>query len=583
MNRLNPSFLGAIVLVNMCISIAWAQTEDGRDGDKIGQFELSVPKKYQANIVDALKIADNPETTDTTIKKKPVNYSITAQPVSVTFTPEPLTAARIARIPVEKLHQGYALGGYGLYGSPLAEFYYNSNRSTKYNFGLAARHFSTQRGISDIVYDNNAMSRNSFDGHFNRFYKHLHWFTKVGLSFNKTSFYGLPQIEGLSEDSTISESPHIWRQAYSIQTGIKEKNEKDMGVLSSAAVDYYHFNDNFKSAENNGGLQTEWSFPVEDLALETGLNLRYYSTDFDSIVRPLDSTGVLQQSYFTVNLNPRINVNYNAIKFRFGLNLYNISGDYSLGDSTISDFRFFPVAQAEYVLVEEVLSLEAGIRGYLQHNTYRSLSRQNSFIDPGQIVTPTKTTDVYAGLKGKLSGNTSFSLRGGYQNKKDMPLFFRSSLFYLPNAIPGIVTLYDDADIFYAQGGIEAQLTTNLYVSGNAKLQSFSMNEVEEAWHLPNFTAELEARYLWLDKVQFSTQLYFVGARPAFPQESADLSAFDGELNSYLNADAGIEYLYNSRLSAFLKARNLLNDNYALYLGYPNQNVNVFFGFTYKF
>lgn len=583
MKRLYPSFTIILSLLSLCLCFMPARAQTGNDGDPIGQFELKVPKKYKANIADALKVTEKPETADTTINKKAVSYSITAQPVSVEFRPEPLTAARIARIPVEKLHQGYVLGGFGLYGSPLAEFYYNSNRTSKYNFGVSAKHLSTQRGVKDIVFDNNAINRNNLSGHFNRFYKNIHWFTQASIDINKTSYYGMPIIEGINEDSTIAEAPHIWRKAYAIKTGLREEQQGDLGVLGSAALDYYHFNDNFNSTENNVGLETEWSFPVDDMALETGLNLRYYNTRFDSMVRPLDSTGVLEQSYFTVNVNPRINVNYQDIKFRFGLNLYNISGDFSLGDSTISDFRFFPVAQAEYVLVEEVLSLEAGVTGYLQHHTYRSLSSANPFIDPGQVLTPTKTTDVYAGLKGKLSGNTSFNLRGGYQSKKDMPLFFRSSLFYLPTAIPGINTTYDDADIFYALGGIEAQLGTNLYVAGHAKLQTFSMDVQEEAWHLPNFTANVEARYLWLEKVQFSTQLRFVGSRPAFPEAFSDLSAFSNELSSYLNADAGIEYLYNSRLSAFLKARNLLNDDYALYLGYPNQNVNVFFGFTYKF
>jgi hypothetical protein len=44
-----------------------------------------------------------------------------------------------------------------------------------------------------------------------------------------------------------------------------------------------------------------------------------------------------------------------------------------------------------------------------------------------------------------------------------------------------------------------------------------------------------------------------------------------------------VEYLYNSRLSAFVQVYNLINTPNTLFLGYDAQGVNVLFGIAYQF
>ena len=63
----------------------------------------------------------------------------------------------------------------------------------------------------------------------------------------------------------------------------------------------------------------------------------------------------------------------------------------------------------------------------------------------------------------------------------------------------------------------------------------------------------------------------------------ADNPLIDSDLPGYVNANLGVEYLYNSRLSAFINVYNLLNTPYDYYLGYQAQNINVLFGIGYRF
>ena len=548
------------------------------DDDELGQFEIGVPKRYQAKVADALKITGKPSTQDTTVKKLPVRYSITPQPVKVEFHPEPLSAARISQMAVDELYQGMLNMGYGLYGTPLVEGYYNSERSSKYSFGVEGRHFSTQRGVEDIVFEDNTLSNNLLKGHFNRFYRKFTWENSLQFRHDKYSYYGFDSIAGLDPDTSSPQLSDVVRNEISVSTGIVESDADDLGVLEDLKLNYTYFQDDYAGRENFGELRSNWVLPVEDLDLDIAANVQYQNLQYDSL---LINDTAFAQSYFTANLNPRVAVAYNDFQFNFGLNLYSVSTSSDFLDADSTAIYFFPQIQAQYVLVDEVLNIEGGITGGLAQNTYRDLSRQNPYLNPEQFSLPTRTTEIYAGLNGLLSGNTSFDLRVGYQIKKDMALYFRWPNYRsAPNRWRGLDVRYSDVEVFYLKGGVDAQLSEKLQLALSGKVQDFTVDDFGDAWHLPNLVGELDFRYLWLDKVKLTSHFTFVGSRTAFEANAGDL---DPELDPYFNWDAGVEYLYNSRLSAYLKGHNLLNQNYQLYLGYPTQNINVLMGFTYRF
>ena len=121
----------------------------------------------------------------------------------------------------------------------------------------------------------------------------------------------------------------------------------------------------------------------------------------------------------------------------------------------------------------------------------------------------------------------------------------------------------------------------NLQINLNGELNSFILTNAEEAWHLPKFRAGLNSVYTLKQKLKFKADVDYIGERVAFAQEdNADLS---NTLSAYVDLGIGIEYLYNSRISAFINTNNLLNSNYEYYLGYRTQNINVLFGLTYQF
>ncbi len=559
----------------LILSCGWAVTVFAQPGN-LGQLELKVTDKYKARVGEATKVSDFPDFKDTTTSKIPVNYSIVSQPIGVKFDPDPIQPARIAKIPVEDLHQGLVRIGAGLYNTFLGEVYYNSGRSSKYSYGFSGQHFSTQSGVRDLAYESNGMSRNHVNAYLNRFYKNLTWSTKAYGRFDKVSYYGLGTADTarFSGEEEIPEPPYNWYRQFGIQSNLVSPDDKAMGWTRKLGIDYYFLSDNYNTQENNFKLLSSYALPAKDQTIDLDLNLQYFNTVYDSL-------SDFDQSYFTLQIRPHIETYVNDFLFKFGLNLYYNSLMTSLEDEGDGDIYFFPEVKVSYPIVEDVLTTYAGIEGHLQHNTVRSLVNDNPFIDPGQFLTPTRTTDIYLGMNGVISSATSFNLRGGFKDANGLALYYRNPFYAFDSIAPGISVLYDDADIFYASGELAINLKNNLQLNLSGTLQSFQMKNVKKAWHRPAFTAKLGAGYTIKEKIRLKGDIRYVGPRVAFNQEDNPLA--DSDLPGYVNANLGVEYLYNSRLSAFINVYNLLNTPYDYYLGYQAQNINFLFGIGYQF
>jgi hypothetical protein len=545
-------------------------------GGDLGQLELSVTDKYKAQVADASKILDFPSFKDSTTQKLQVNYGITSTPIEVRFTPKSLPPVKIAQIEVPKIPRGLVRIGYGLYNTPLAEFYYNSGRSSKYSFGFSGKHLSTQTGVDDIIFENNGMSKNELGAYLNRFYKKVAWQTSAYASFNKVSYYGVDRFSprNITQKVMNLEPDANWYRQFGISTALVSTKAKSMGWLTQSELEYYNLTDDYASMENFVKVKNHFSIPAEDNTIETDLNVTYFGTQYDSIQQ-------FNQGFFTVQAKPKVQTVYKDVRIDFGLNFYNNSGYDTRNESTTNKTYFFPELKISYPIVKDVLTTYGGVTGELKHNTIHTLVTDNPFVQPGQMLTPTGTTDIFIGLTGILSSTTSFNLKGGFMRADDFLLYLRNPLYYTDTVDGGVNTIYDDMDIFYAKGELAVNLKNNLQLNLAGELRSYNPELNNNAWHLPAFTAELDALYTLKEKIKLKSKLLYVGSREAFEQSLNN--ELESKLPAYLDVNLGVEYLYNSRLSAFIDINNLLNSDYTYYLGYNTQRINVLFGLSYQF
>lgn len=546
-------------------------------GGNLGQLELSVTDKYKAQVGEAVKYSDFPKFEDTTTSKLKVNYKITSQPIEVHYQPEPISHARVAKVPVDQIHKGLIKAGFGLYGTPLLEAYWNSDRSSKNSYGFWGNHFSTHSGVKETVFEDNGLSNNQLGGYYNHFYKDFTWNTQLMGRWDKYSYYGIddyPASYGDSlDDIKKPEPPENWYRQYEINTSIKQKDAKDLGAAEEVGLRYYNFSDAMGALENYMKLGTQWNLPTGGVDLDLGVNLTYFNTSFDTIL-------AAKQSYFTAQIYPNVTVALGDLLFDFGLNLYSNNYSMSANDSTDYSMRFFPEIKVEYPFVEDVLAIYGGVKGQQQHNTYRTLTLDNPYVMPANMLRPTRTISAYIGLEGLLSSTTSFNVSGGLRSESDMVLYYRNPFYQYDSTFNALDVIYDNSQTFFARGELGINVNNNLQLGLSGELRSYNMEEQREAWHRAAFIAGLDVDYTIKEKIKLGADVNYIGKREAFFQ---DLNPeIESTLPAYLYANLELEYLYNTRLSAFVNVRNLTNSKYDMYLGYKAQSINFMMGFAYK-
>lgn len=564
MKKLNQLILVGLVAT----STAFSQPTN------LGSLELSITDEYKAKVAEANMYLDFPSFKDTTTEKILVKYQIFSEPADVQFRPKSLPPLRIKHLKLEKLPRGLVRFGYGLYNTPLAEIYYNTGRSSKYNFGFAARHYSTQNGVEGIVFENNGISNNEINTHLNRFYKNLAWNTNASAQFDKVSYYGVDRVP-IGEVAPDNLDPNAnWYRQFGIHSQLVSTNGKSMNWLQKLGLSYYNLSDDYSTMENNLQLMSRIDLPAGSEMINTDVNLSYFRTDYDSLSK-------FSQSFLTLQFHPKITTTKNNWSFDFGLNLYYNAAFKSTEEEIKADVYFFPEVIVRYPIVKDVLITYAGLEGKLVQNTVKSLVGENPYLNPGQELKPSRNMDLFLGMNGILSSSTSFNLKGGFMSTEDRALFYRNPFYYFDSIQPGIDLLYDKVDRFYMRGELALNFKNNLQINLNGELSSYVVTNVDEPWHLPAFTAGLNSVYTLKEKIKLRANLDYIGERIAFTQTiNPDVP---NTLKGYVDLGLGIEYLYNSRISAFINANNLLNSDYDYYLGYRTQNVNVLFGLSYQF
>ena len=117
-------------------------------------------------------------------------------------------------------------------------------------------------------------------------------------------------------------------------------------------------------------------------------------------------------------------------------------------------FYIYPQLNAQYDVYESIIIPYAGITGGLQKNSLRSLSNENPFIASNIEYKNTNTKfNVFGGLKGNLSSNTSYDAKASYSSVDNMAFYVidYSDNTTLDNKYK---VLYDNTNLF----NVSAQL-----------------------------------------------------------------------------------------------------------------------------
>jgi hypothetical protein len=566
-NKLNTSLL---LVFSLWAGIGFSQT----GGDQVGNVEITIREAYRATVKEAVKLFEQPAFEDTTAKKIPVQFAIRSQAAETKFEPEPIKPVLISGSRLKRLPRHMVRLGFGIYGTPLVEIFTGNDRSKTFNWGVHFRHFSTQGGVSDILYDRNTLSQTGLHVYGKRIFRNYRLQFDLDAELERFSYYGLP-MGWLPEGFDLT--PDLPLQRYNtISPKVTfESTKQEPHIFKKAGVQYRLLADAYNSREQHLRFETDWVLPVQEERVDVMLNVEHVNTQF--------ADSAVQFQFTQIQLFPKIKSQFNILYFDLGLNVNVNPRRAQYGDSlfTKTHLFVFPHITLEANLVPGVLSAYGGVTGDMQNQNMYVLSRMNPFIDPIFGLNPRNTTRIYGGLRGLLAGNLHYNMQGYFHNIGDMAIFARtpdSTAAWMSQ--PGLSVFYDDISVTGFRGELTYDNDEGLRISAHTNFRRFRTSDLDAAYHMPNVVMGMEFNYLWRQKIQANLNLNHIGAREGFRQ--ADNPAISNTLEGFWDVRLGATYHYNDQLSAFMNVTNLLSSDYELYLGYRVQRVMFMLGATYR-
>jgi hypothetical protein len=571
------SFFGSVILINIA-------AQGGVTG-------ITAPGHQNRIITESQKEQLLPATRDTAIQIPDVKYYVEPTQYPVDFEVEPIEAAKLKVVePLEKLYPGYVKFGVGNYTMPYLDAYYGSLRSKKNSWGVNVKHHSALGQINDV--GTSKFSENYLDGFYKHFLKNHTLKTDLYYHRDVNHYYGFDINDSLIP-SSYRENEDSIRQGYN-WVGFKtllSSNYKDSSKLHhQVGVSYYYLNNFDKLQEHNVVANTTLSKYLENENIEANVD---FGIDFNSLNQPLlspiDTFGVALPSQSDGLSNSAIvrfvpyvvnNKILNKLHFKggFGVNI-------DIAD--VNKFYFYPEVELSYDLFNSVFIPYAGATGGVQRNSWNNLRLDNPFLLSNSFVQNTnEKINVYGGIRGAISSSLSFNLNIRYQKFNDKVLYYNDTIFGYEN---GFAILYDNVGVTTFSGQLAYQKSDKfmMFLKGEYFINK---SEVQEfAWLMPDFNLSLNATYDLADKIIARANVFVVGNRNTFSLDSIagitpnDANQFTQVLKPYLDANLGLEYRYNKRISAFINFNNLTAAKYQQFTKYPVQRFNVLGGFTFKF
>jgi len=559
--------------------------------DSIRTEVVNVVTSYAPKVTDAFKIKRKPVITlSKNVERKALDYQIKSVPVASTFIPKSGTLKPIKVGKRERLFDNYVALGFGNNLTPYAEGYMHKNTRFESEYSIYAKF----RSSSDPVV-NTDLDSGYYDLDLDLFYKQISYYFdwKVGLMVqrDKHNWYGLPTNIDFSDFVIDFIEPGQVYKNYKLYTEL----DFDDSFIKESKASVSYFSDRSESDEIYADFNTTFSFPLgrfgvnsEDLHL--GLYFNFLGGGFD---RSYDNTATnINYSFLTAGLHPHYQFNVANFDIKLGA-----KGYFTMDiENSSNKFLIYPDASISYPIIKKFANLYVGASGDLHNNSYRSLSGLNPYVSPTLNIAQTNEVyNAFAGLKGIVAESVNYNLKVSYKNEEAKPFYalnedksegirtavVNSFLFQGYEFGNSFDVIYDNIQTLSFIGEIEYDFSKELSLGLNASFNSFTLENFDEAWHLPQIKGDFFGIYK-TDKWYAGTNIYFVGPRKGLIYDETS-TLVSKDLNSYVDINLNGGYHFNPIFSAFLKVENITNTNYETFTNFNSQGFQVIGGIIWKF
>lgn len=525
------------------------------------QEEVRVVKPYTPTLSGAEKIELLPNLDEEIEYDPPVfSYQLFQKRYDSEYRVEPIRAARMVQMPLNKLYKSQLTLGMGNYLTPLVELSINQLRSRNGTFGVDIKHHSMngKMKLDNDLKSSAGFSESGGEVFGSRFLKKSVFDYKIGASYNTYVHYGVdPALDTvLAREDAVH--PFFTAEG---GLGLHSMHADSFHFNYDAELDYYFFTHQFDQMEH--GADVEFGFDKRlravDIAGYAGAAFFGHYQDWDTVVG--------NQLMFW--LNPHVAKSSAEWRFTAGFNVY--------GDVTDGVFtpHFYPKATFQFNIVREVIVPYFGVDGFLESNNYRKTIEENPYIVPTLALKPTSHKLIgYVGLKGRFSDALAYNLKGSYSIIDDQYFFVNDNTDPLLNQF---TVVYDDITLLNLHGEFSVRPSDSWKIFLKGNYYNYTMVREDHPWNKPTFDLSLLARYNMGDKILVNVGVSAIGER-YYENYNPTL---DESLPLTIDANLGIEYRYTKLLSFWARFNNLAAQKYYLYHNYPSYRFRGMLGLTY--
>ena len=549
----------------------------------------------------ALKIGRKPKVPALQMSTVPLAARLSNPTVPTNFAFKEVKPGRpVAFSAKEQVWNNLLTFGLGSRISPLLEYFYSGGKPKKYLLTVNLRHHSSFLNIKDYL--PSPYTASLAGGSYDKFFRY-HVLSVHGQYEIRTNRYYGWKHEG-DTNTYDTDDPRLKQYYQTASFGIKfASNYRTQYKLNHLfRADGYYLWDRHGMSETNyrfdfdlhKGFRVTQIFNHQQLGIQGGFD--YYKNETTAIPQ----NDVVNSDYYGRFL-PYFDARYGIFSFKAGLNLEWLKQQQG-------KLHFYPYVHVNVNVAPGIFSFFAGVKGGLQKNSLRTLSRINPFLSSELIDFRWENTkfEAYGGFRGNILRHFGFEMRAGYRSFSDMALFDHVQYTFIGpypnvyNAQGKLIPFKDDFAVYYANGHVfdlSGSLTygntphLDMWLTGT--YHSYSLKNSLKPLYKPLVEFKLGTAYV-AGKITPWVEVYYMGHRWAHrlpyynPYSSAVYPTannlpFEYTLDDYFDLNLGVKYRIDRQLSAFIRVTNLLNKQYDLFDEYPVNGLEIMVGVRYRF
>lgn len=523
----------------------------------------STTSTFEPTIKDAVKLGELPEIKDTVHKIGNINYGIASKPMVQKYEVVPIDAAKMQNEPLSKLYRSLLKVGFGNYTTPYGEFWINSLRTREVAYGAHFKHLSSSSHLKDVGYS--GFSDNEGEIFAKKFYKKHTLTGEFNYKRNVVNFYGYDTSENKLTKDFTKQRYQLFEPVVKVQSHYTDSTK----INHAVKLGYYNLSDIYNVAENNIKLNTAFNTFINKERFFVNFDADYYNHKM-----PHDTIDDV-----ILKLNPYFEAH--GKKWRADIGLSAVLDVFSNVGS--GKFYFYPQLNAQYDVYESIIIPYAGINGGLQKNSLRSLTNENPFVKSSLNYRNTNIKfNVFGGLKGNISSNLSYDVKGAYSLIDSLHYFV---VDYSDMSTPDnkYDVIYDNTDLVNVGGQIKYQYKEKIHFIAKGNYWMYKPKNLTRAYHKPDFDLTFSAIYNLKSKIIIKGDVFVIGNQYTLTQVENDF-VYTKEpklLKGVGDINLGAEYRYSKMLSFFVNFNNIANMRYYRWEKYPSQRFNVMVGLSF--